>query len=57
MPAYLNREASIQAIKKIHELFSELNELYGKHGINLDADVGRKNILISAAQEHFFAQG
>ena len=56
MPAYLNREASIQAIKKIHELFSELNELYGKHGINLDADLGRKNILISAAQEHFFAQ-
>ena len=30
--------------------------MYGKYGIDLGSDVGRKNILISAAQEHFFAK-
>ncbi len=56
MRTYLNREASIGAIRKITGLFTELNDLYGKYGIDLGNDVGRKNILISAAQEHFFAQ-
>ena len=56
MPAYLNRNESIKAIKKITSLFSELNGLYEKYGISLGNDVGRKNILISAAQEHFFAE-
>ncbi len=56
MRTYLNREASIGAIRNIKGLFTELNDLYGKYGIDLGNDVGRKNILISAAQEHFFAQ-
>ena len=56
MSDYLNREASVSAIKNIKGLFTELNDLYGKYGIDLGSDVGRKNILISAAQEHFFAQ-
>ena len=56
MSNYLNRSESIKAIKKIKSLFSELNGLYEKYGISLGNDVGRKNILISAAQEHFFAE-
>lgn len=56
MSGYLNRDESIKAIKKITSLFSELNGLYEKYGISLGNDVGRKNILISAAQEHFFAE-
>ena len=56
MSTYLNREASIEAIRNITNLFTDLNDLYGKYGIDLGNDVGRKNILISAAQEHFFAE-
>ena len=56
MSAYLDRDSSIKAIKNIKGLFSEITDLYGKYGIDLGNDVGRKNILISAAQEHFFAQ-
>ncbi len=54
--SYLNRSASVEAIKNISSLFEELNSVYEKHGIDINRDVGRKNILISAAQEHFFAQ-
>jgi hypothetical protein len=52
---YLTREKSIEAVANIKSLFDGLTALYEKHGINLDGDIGRKNILISAAQEHFFA--
>ena len=56
MSTYLTREASVEAIKKITDLFTDINTLYDKYGIDLGNDVGRKNILISAAQEHFFAE-
>ena len=56
MSTYLTREASVEAIKNITDLFTDINTLYDKYGIDLGNDVGRKNILISAAQEHFFAE-
>lgn len=56
MQMYLDREGSVAAVKSIKTLFNELNDVYSRHGIDIDRDVGRKNILISAAQEHFFAK-
>ena len=53
---YLDRKNSILAIKNIKSLFSDLEKVYSRYGIDISRDVGRKNILISAAQEHFFAQ-
>ncbi len=53
---YLTRKSSVEAIRNIHCLQQELDALYGKYGIKLGVDVGRKNILISSAQEHFFAK-
>jgi hypothetical protein len=56
MHEYLDRKSSVEAIKSIKSLFSDLSGVYRKYGINIEQDVGRKNILISAAQEHFFAK-
>ena len=56
MREYLDRKSSIQAINNIKTLFADLDVVYEKHGIDIGRDVGRKNILISAAQEHFFAK-
>jgi hypothetical protein len=56
MQQYLDRKNSIDAITKIKELFHDLSCVYSRYGININKDVGRKNILISAAQEHFFAE-
>lgn len=53
---YLDRSSSVKAIKDIKSLFSDLDDVYSKYGIDISRDVGRKNILISAAQEHFFAE-
>lgn len=56
MQPYLDRENSVKAIENIKNLFDDLNSVYGRYGIDINRDVGRKNILISAAQEHFFAE-
>jgi hypothetical protein len=56
MREYLDRKSSIQAINNIKTLFADLDVVYEKHGIDIGRDIGRKNILISAAQEHFFAK-
>ena len=53
---YLDRASSVEAIRNISTLFEEVSDVYKSHGIDIDRDVGRKNILISAAQEHFFAK-
>lgn len=55
MKQYLTRDSSLLAIRNINNLFSEIKDLYSSHGIDITGDVGRQNILISAAQEHFFA--
>lgn len=54
--AYLDRSSSISAINNIVSLFNDVSDVYKRHGIDIARDVGRKNILISAAQEHFFAE-
>jgi len=56
MHEYLDRSSSVKAIKSIKSLFGDLDSVYAKYGIDIGRDVGRKNILISAAQEHFFAE-
>jgi hypothetical protein len=53
---YLTRDSSVRAIRNINQLFSDIKGLYHSHGIDITGDVGRQNILISAAQEHFFAK-
>jgi hypothetical protein len=55
MQPYLTRDSSVDAIRNINQLFCDIKKLYFSHGIDITNDVGRQNILISAAQEHFFA--
>ena len=52
---YLTRDSSLSTIRRINSLFTDIKSLYSSHGIDLTNDVGRQNILISAAQERFFA--
>jgi len=53
---YLNREVSIEAILKISNFMEEISLVYENHGIDLSKDIGRKNIVASFAQEHFFSE-
>ena len=52
---YLTRGSAIKAVQNVVAFASDVSELYQRHGIDFTTDVGRQNILLSAAQEHFFA--
>ena len=46
-------ERALQKMKRFHD---DLNHLYKSYGLCMLENTGRRNILLSAAQEEFFAQ-
>lgn len=52
----LTSEEVTQALWGMKTFFHDLQDLYERHGMKLDANPGRRNNLLSAAQEHFFAE-
>jgi len=54
--SFLNREDSIRALMKMRSFHKDLEEVMKKHDFNLFENLGRRNILLSQAQEKFFAQ-
>ena len=52
---YLNRGEAISALKSMKSFHDECKNLYDKHGFNLLDNLGRRNIVLSQAQEKFFA--
>ena len=52
---YITRQDAVNAIVKLKEFHRELDELYLKHGISLESNAGRRNVVLSQAQEEFFA--
>ena len=53
---YVTREIAIDALKCMESFHNEIIQLYRKHGMNLLDNLGRRNIVMSQAQETFFAQ-
>jgi len=56
LQSYLTRAAAIDAVESIMTFADDMQKTYERHGINLGGDVGRQNIILSPAQEHFFAE-
>lgn len=54
--SYLNRKRSVSALHKMKSFHDECKSLYDRHGFNLLDNLGRRNILMSQAQEKFFAE-
>ena len=52
---YLTRQGAAEAVNAIDGFVSDMHKVYNTHGVAFGDDVGRKNIIISAAQEQFFA--
>jgi len=52
----VNREMALEACISMKSFHSELVKLYNKHGMDLSANRGRRNILMSAPMEHFLAE-
>jgi len=53
--SYINRSDTFQALEKMMSFHDECKELYASHGFNLLDNLGRRNIVLSQAQEKFFA--
>lgn len=53
--SYITREDAVNAISRMKLFYDELNILYARHGIALESNSGRRNVVLSQAQEEFFA--
>ncbi len=52
---FLTRSDSIAALKQMQSFHNDLSSLMKKHSFNMLENLGRRNILLSQAQEKFFA--
>lgn len=50
----IDRNITVSAITKLVQFHEETKTLFSKHGMDLLSDLGRRNILMSSAQEKFF---
>jgi hypothetical protein len=55
MISYIDRNMAIEAIKQMKSFHVDLRNVMHKHGFDLVSNLGRRNILLSQAQEKFFA--
>ena len=56
MSCYITREMAQEALTNMQSFHAELDSLYAKYGFDLKENLGRRNILLSQAQEAFFAE-
>ena len=54
--SYITREMAENALKKMASFHRDLDNLFSSHGMKLKENLGRRNILLSQAQEKFFAE-
>lgn len=53
---HFNRHMALEAISSMASMHSELNRVFADWGMDFTSNSGRRNIVLSQAQEEFFAQ-
>ena len=53
---YVKREIAVNAIKRMQDFESQLNKIYQDNGLEFRSNTGRRNAILSQAQEVFFAE-
>lgn len=53
--SYITRQDAVNALTKLKDFHYELDQLYLRYGISLESNTGRRNVVLSQAQEEFFA--
>ena len=54
--SYLNRKSALYALSKMQSFHDDLKSLFESHGFDITEDTGRRNILLSRAQEKYLAE-
>lgn len=52
---HISRDIAIAALRRLVEFHDDMKSLFDRHGMDLLSDLGRRNTLLSSAQEKFFA--
>jgi len=47
---------AVAALNKMQKFYVELESLYSRHSLDVNEDMGRRNILMSSLQEKYFAE-
>jgi hypothetical protein len=53
--ASITRDIAVKSIQRMTQFHKETNDLFEKYGMDLLSDLGRRNTLLSTAQEKFFS--
>lgn len=56
MTSYLTTDSALSALGEMRAFYRDALCLYEKYGLSLNDDLGRRNVLLSAAQEKFFSR-
>jgi len=54
--SYITRDMAAAALTKMRNFHADLDSVFDQHGMDLKSNLGRRNILLSQAQEKFFAE-
>ena len=54
--AYITRDMSIEAVKNMKKFHDELAKTFDRFEMDFRTDLGRRNIVMSHAQEKFFTE-
>lgn len=54
--SYLLQADAVNAITDLKSFHGDLELLFKKHGMRLESNAGRRNVILSQAQEEFFAK-
>jgi len=54
--SYLTRDRAVKALTRMHDFHDSLESVFALHKLPLRDNLGRRNIIMSQAQEEFFAQ-
>ena len=53
---YLNKEMTVQALRNMSTFHKDLCTQFNKWDMDFKSNLGRRNVVMSQAQEHFFAK-
>ena len=56
MSCYVTEQMTTAALSKMKSFYYQLRDLYSTNGLDVNGDMGRRNMLMSSLQEKFFAE-
>lgn len=53
---YLSKQATVASLRSMRDFYRDLSSVFKKHDMSIEGNTGRRNALLSQAQEHYFSR-